>query len=262
MSLELTETASVDHFISSPVDAIVHLAAMASGSEARTDPAGAWVANAAGTARIVDAAVRLREAGIADPLLMIVSTAEVYGRGKQAPRQEQDPISPQSPYAASKAGAELAGLEAWRRTGLRVVIARPFPHTGKGQLSHYVVPAFIERLRAAKARGATRVPTGNLDPVRDLLDVRDVAEAYLGMLASSTPGEAYNIARGEGVSLRDLFHRLRELMDVDVEPVLDPALVRAADIPHLVGDASKLRKATGWLPTVSLEQTLRDMLDA
>ena len=153
-------------------------------------------------------------------------------------------------------------MEAWRRTGLRVVIARPFPHTGKGQLSHYVVPAFIERLRAAKASGTTRVPTGNLEPVRDLLDVRDVAEAYLGMLANGTPGEAYNIARGEGVSLRDLFHLLTVLMDVDAEPVPDPALIRAADIPHLVGDASKLRSATGWLPTVSLEQTLRDMLDA
>ena len=80
--LELTDTASVDDFINSPVDAIVHLAAMASGSEARTDPAGAWMANAAGTARVVDAAVRLRAAGAADPLLVIVSTAEVYGRGK------------------------------------------------------------------------------------------------------------------------------------------------------------------------------------
>jgi GDP-4-dehydro-6-deoxy-D-mannose reductase len=248
--------------VSDSVDAVVHLAAMASGGEARRDPVGAWVINAAGTARVVDAAARLRASGSGDPFLLVVSTAEVYGTGKASPRRESDPLVPQSPYAASKAGAELAALESWRRTGLRVVIARPFPHTGVGQVSQYVVPAFIERLRAAQATGATQVPTGNLDPVRDLLDVRDVAEAYLGLLAHGVSGEAYNIARGEGVTLRQLFQQLAGLMGIRAEPVPDPALVRTADIPYLVGDSSKLRKATGWSPTVSLEQTLREMVDA
>jgi GDP-4-dehydro-6-deoxy-D-mannose reductase len=261
-SVELTDPGSVEAAVSAPVDAVVHLAAIASSGEARRDPAGAWVVNAAGTARVVDAAARLRASGSADPLLLVVSSAEVYGKGKAAPRREADPICPQSPYAASKAGAELAALEAWRRTGLRVVIARPFPHTGVGQLSQYVVPAFVERLRAAKATGATQVPTGNLDPVRDILDVRDVAEAYLGLLADGVPGETYNVARGEGVTLRQLFQQLTELMEIRAEPVPDPSLVRNADIPHLVGNAAKLRKATGWSPTVSLEQTLRDMVDA
>jgi GDP-4-dehydro-6-deoxy-D-mannose reductase len=261
-SIELTDASTVENAVSAPVDAIIHLAAMASGGDARRDPGGAWVVNAAGTARVVDAAVRLRAAGSADPLLLVVSTAEVYGKGKASPRRETDPLCPQSPYAASKAGAELAALETWRRTGLRVVIARPFPHTGAGQPSQYVVPAFVERLRAAMATGATQVPTGNLDPVRDLLDVRDVVEAYLGLLASGVPGEAYNIARGEGVTLRRLFQQLAELMGIRAEPVPDPSLVRTADIPHLVGDSAKLRKATGWSPTVPLEQTLREMVDA
>jgi len=195
-------------------------------------------------------------------MLLVVSSAEVYGKGTATPRRETDPVCPQSPYAASKAGAELAGMEAWRRTGLRVVIARPFPHTGAGQLTNYVVPAFVERLRAAKVTGSTEVPTGNLDPVRDLLDVRDVAEAYLGLLAHGVPGETYNIARGEGVTLGHVFERLAVLMGVGAQPVPDPSLVRTADIPHLVGDSAKLRNATGWSPTVSLEQTLREMVDA
>jgi GDP-4-dehydro-6-deoxy-D-mannose reductase len=261
-SVELTDTPSVDAAVSGPIDAVVHLAAMASGGEARRDPAGAWVVNAAGTARVVDAATRLRGAGSADPLVLVVSTAEVYGKGKALPRREGDPICPQSPYAASKAGAELAALEAWHRTGLRVVIARPFPHTGVGQPPQYVVPAFVQRLRTAKATGAIQVPTGNLDPVRDLLDVRDVVEAYLGLLSGGMPGEAYNIARGEGVTLRRLFEQLAELMGIRAEPVPDPSLVRTADIPYLVGDSAKLRKATGWSPTISLEQTLREMVDA
>lgn len=260
--LELTDSSSIEAAVSAPMDALVHLAAMASGGEARRDPAGAWVINAAGTARVVDAAARLRAAGSADPLLLVVSTAEVYGKGKGSKRREGDPLCPQSPYAASKAGAELAALEAWRRTGLRVVIARPFPHTGAGQPSQYVVPAFLERLRTAKATGATQVPTGNLDPVRDLLDVRDVVEAYLGLLSSGVAGEAYNIARGEGVTLRQLFEQLAELMGLRAQPVPDPSLLRTADIQHLVGDSDKLRKATGWSPTIPLEQTLREMVDA
>ena len=260
--LELSDSESVSAALSRPMDAIIHLAEVASGSEARQDPGRAWVVNAAGTARLVDSAVALRDGGGVDPLVLVVSSAEVYGNGPAASRVETDPLCPQSPYAASKLGAEVAALEAWRRAGLRVVIARPFPHTGPGQSLLYVVPAFLQRLRAARAAGAGRVPTGNLDPVRDLLDVRDVVSAYIGLLAQGVPGEAYNIARGEGVALREIFRRLGDLLGVRVEPVPDPTLLRPGDIQYLVGDANKLRRATGWSPRITLEQTLREMVDA
>jgi GDP-4-dehydro-6-deoxy-D-mannose reductase len=259
---ELSDASSVAAAIIAPLDGVIHLAAMASGGEARRDPAGAWIVNAVGTARVVEAVARLRSAGSADPLLLVVSTAEVYGKGKASLRRESDALCPQSPYAASKAGAELAALEAWRRAGVRAVIARPFPHTGTGQPPQYVVPAFVERLRVAKSTGATQVPTGNLEPVRDLLDVRDVVEAYLGLLAHGRPGEAYNIARGEGITLRRLFELLAELMGIRAEPVPDASLLRTADISHLVGDSTKLRKATGWSPAIALDTTLQEMVDA
>ena len=261
LPLEITDSASVSTALSLPFEAIIHLAAVASGSEARQDPGRAWVVNAAGTARLVDAAVTLRTKG-ADPLLLVVSSAEVYGNGPASPRVETDPLLPQSPYAASKVGAEVAALEAWRRTGLRVVVARAFPHTGPGQLPIYVVPAFLERLRAAQASGAGEVRTGNLDPVRDLLDVRDVAAAYVALLSQGSPGEAYNVARGEGITLRALFGRLAELLGAAVTPLPDPSLMRPGDIQYLVGDAGKLRRATGWSPRFTLEQTLREMVDA
>ena len=260
--LEMSDSASVRSALRRPLDAIVHLAAVASGSEARQDPGRAWEVNAAGTARIVDAAVALRSSGGADPLVLVVSSAEVYGDGPAAPRVETDPLLPQSPYAASKVGSEVGALEAWRRAGLRVVIARAFPHTGPGQSLLYVVPAFIQRLRAARAAGAERVPTGNLEPVRDLLDVRDVVRAYVALLQHGVPGEAYNVSRGEGVTLRELFTRLAGLVGVRVEPVTDPTLMRSGDIRYLVGNAAKLNQATGWSPQITLEQTLRDMVDA
>jgi GDP-4-dehydro-6-deoxy-D-mannose reductase len=106
------------------------------------------------------------------------------------------------------------------------------------------------------------VPTGNLKPVRDFLDVRDVVEAYLRLLTAGVPGETYNVARGQGISLLQLFQRLAELIGVRVEAVTDPALVRTGDIPYLVGDPGKLRQAIGWSPAFPLEQTLRDMVNA
>jgi GDP-4-dehydro-6-deoxy-D-mannose reductase len=105
------------------------------------------------------------------------------------------------------------------------------------------------------------VRSGNLDPIRDLLDVRDVVEAYLLLLGSGQPGETYNVARGEGSSVRELFEQLTRLVGVRVEPEIDPSLARASDIPHLVGDSTKLRRATGWAPSRSLEQTLRGLVD-
>jgi GDP-4-dehydro-6-deoxy-D-mannose reductase len=260
--LELSDASTIEAAVSSGCEAIIHLAAVASVSEARQDPGKAWEVNAAGTARLVEAAAQLRSAGKGDPLVLIASSAEVYGKGRGAPRVETDPIEPQSSYAASKAASELAALEVWRRTELRVIIARPFPHTGAEQPEHFVVPAFAARLRAAKLSGDTRVSTGNLDPVRDLLDVRDVVEAYLALLASGVPGEIYNVARGEGISLRELFARLAKLVGVRVEPVTDPALVRSGDIPHLVGNVAKLRQTTGWSPAIALDQTLREVVDA
>lgn len=259
---ELDDDESVGAALASLPDAVVHLAAVASGREARRDPGAAWTVNAAGTARVVEAAARLRAEGRADPLLLVISSGEVYGAGPPRPRVETDPLLPQSPYAASKVGAELAALEAWRRTGVRVIVARAFPHTGRGQSPVYALPAFVERLRAARAAGSARVSTGNLDPVRDLLDVRDVVAAYQALLGAGVPGETYNVARGEGASMRELFGRLAELIGVRAEPRTDPSLVRQADIAHLVGDPAKLRRATGWAPSITLDETLLGLVDA
>jgi GDP-4-dehydro-6-deoxy-D-mannose reductase len=260
--LEITDSGSVHAALDWGPDAIVHLAAVASTREARRDPGAAWVVNAAGTARLTSAAAELGERSGADPVVLIVSTGEVYGAGPRTARTEADPLLPRSPYAASKVGAEVAALEEWRRTGLRVIIARPFPHTGPGQAAHYAVPAFAQRLRAAAQSGADTVVTGNLEPVRDLLDVRDVVAAYRLLLAKGVPGEAYNVARGQGLSVGEVFALLAAIIGSRAEPRPDPSLVRTAEIPYLVGDSTKLRRATGWAPVIELQRTLRELVDA
>jgi GDP-4-dehydro-6-deoxy-D-mannose reductase len=262
-ALDLGDSASVEAAVAEVPAAVVHLAALASGAEARRDPGRAWEVNAAGTARLADGLGRLRESGRGDPLLLLVSTAEVYGRlPEPALRREDDPPAPVSPYAASKLGAEVAALEVARRTGLRLIIARAFPHTGPGQSDRYVVPAFARRLLAARRIGAPVVKTGSLDPVRDFLDVRDVVAAYSALLARGQAGRVYNVASGQGHALADIFTRLAGLVGVRAIPEVDHALVRSGDLMHLVGDASRLRQDTGWHPRFTLDQTLRDLIDA
>jgi GDP-4-dehydro-6-deoxy-D-mannose reductase len=263
LPVDLRDAPSVDALVTDPPDAVVHLAAVASGAAARRDPGLAWEVNAACTARLAGALGACRAAGAADPLLLLVSSAEIYGAiSEPRLRRETDPPAPLSPYAASKLGAEISALETSRRTGLRVIIARAFPHTGPGQSHDYVVPAFAQRLRAAKRLGAPVVKTGNLEPVRDFLDVRDVVQAYLGLLERGEPGQIYNVSSGEGRSLRAVFLALADLIGVRALPEADPHLTRSADLPHLVGDASRLRDQTGWAPSIPFDRTLQDLVDA
>ena len=259
---DLRDEASVRAAVEHDVDWIVHLAGVSSVSASIADPVGTWEVNALGTRRLVDALAERRAAGNGDPVVLIVSSAEVYGPGKCEPRLETDVIAPVTPYATSKAAAEVGALDAGRQTGLRVIVARPFPHTGPGQATRFVVPGFIERIRLARQVGAPAVSTGNLEPVRDLLDVRDVVDAYLALLERGSAGEVYNVASGEGTRLEDLFYRIAMMVGHRVIPERDASLARASDIPHLVGNAEKLRVATGWSPRFPLDQTLQSMIDA
>ena len=261
VDLELTERHGADALAEYSVDGMVHLAALASGAEARAHPEEAWAANVLGTLRLLDA-VAARPGSADTTRVLVISTAEVYGRGSGRARTEDDRIDPVSPYASSKAAAELAAGDVARRTGLAVMLARPFPHTGVGQPTQYVIPSFLERLIEARRQGAPTIATGNLDPVRDILDVRDVVDAYLALLDRGSAGESYNVASGTGYSVLEILRLMAGLVGIDVEPRPDPALQRPADIPHLVGDASKLREATGWQPRIAFERTLAEMVHA
>ncbi len=263
VELELRDSASVERAVSHGADAVIHLAAISSNAEGWSDPGLAWEVNAAGTARLCSFLGRRKLDG-EDPVLLLVSSAEVYGmlRNDAAPRVELDPVVPISPYASSKAGAEIAALEVHRRTGLRVVIARPFSHTGAGQDRRFVVPAFTHRLLTAKQIGAPAVTVGNLESVREFLHVSDVVTAYLLLLDRGRAGEIYNIASGEPVVLRDLFEQISDAVGHAAIPESDSTHLRATDIPHLIGDSSKLRAETDWEPRVPLAETLKEVVNA
>jgi GDP-4-dehydro-6-deoxy-D-mannose reductase len=160
--------------------------------------------NALGTTRLVEAIAERRAARGSDPIVLVVSSAEVYGPAKCEPGSRPTPSRRSHPTrrARRRPRSERSRSEAHR---LRIIVARPFPHIGLGQATRFVVPGFIERIRLAKQKGAPVVNTGNLEPVRDFLDVRDVVDAYIALLARGTSGEIYNVATGEGIRLEDLF---------------------------------------------------------
>ena len=238
-------------------DAVIHLAAVASGTEARKDPDAARRVNAAATT-LLGALLSTTS----KPRFLFVSTGEVYGAGHDGPIAESAPLAPGSAYGSSKAAAEAALRSIFVRTKLPVITARAFPHTGPGQSAMYVLPALAARLREAKHAGQSVVKAGNLGAIRDFLDVRDVVRAYLLLLERGVPGEVYNVASGEGHRLTDCFEMLAGMIGVAAHAEQDAALLRPGDIPVLIGDATKLRAATGWSPQIPFERTLQDLVNA
>jgi len=240
-------------------EVIYHLAAQANPQASVADPRGTWALNLGGTLTLLEAA---RASGL-KPRVVLVGSGVCYGNPapEHLPVSESCPLRPNNPYSASKAAADLLGVQHFLAHGTDVVMARPFNHAGPRQSSTYVLGALARQVAEVEAGRAPRVEVGNLDIVRDFTDVRDVVRAYRLLATRGDAGEIYNLGSGRGTRLADTLETLRRLARVPIEVHVDPARVRPVDQPLLVADASKLRAATGWEPRFSIEQTLADMLD-
>ncbi len=239
-------------------DAVYHLAAQSSVGSSWADPAATFMVNAVGTVNVLAAARACAPA----PRVLLVSSVEVYGpvTPDQLPVSEDAPFRPATPYAASKAAAELAGLQAWLGWGLEVIRARPFNHTGAGQTTRFFVPDLASQIVEASRSGVKELRTGNLTPLRDFSDVRDVVRAYRLLVERGTPGEAYNVCSGRSVTLESVVRRMLALEGADLALTVEPARLRPVDVPDMRGDPSKLHRATGWEPAIDLDRTLADVL--
>lgn len=240
-------------------DAIYHLAAFTHVGQSWEEPEAALRVNALGTLNVAEAA-RTCEV---PPRVLMVGSAEVYGAVSphQLPLSEDAPLRPVSPYAASKAAAELVGLQAHLGRGLPVIRVRPFNHAGPGQDPGFVVSGLAQRIVRAEREGTRTITVGNLSARRDFTDVRDVVRAYRLVVERGTAGEVYNVCSGRDVAIEAVARRMIELADVDVELSFDRALFRPADVPALRGDPTRLRQATGWKPEIPLDDTLRAVIE-
>jgi GDP-4-dehydro-6-deoxy-D-mannose reductase len=241
-------------------DAVYHLAGLAHVGQSWEEPVAFFETNAGGTLHVLDAARRCRPI----PRVLMVSSAEVYGTVQPAelPLVEEAPLRPVSPYAASKAAAEMVGLQAHLGWGVPVIRARPFNHLGPGQSPTFAVPALAGRIIEALRTGSGVFRTGNLSARRDFTDVRDVVRAYRLLVERGEPGEVYNVCSGRDVSMESVVKDLMAYSGSDLRMELDADLTRPVDVPVLRGDASKIEAATGWAPTVPLEESLRAVLES
>ena len=257
---DVTDADSIaEALIASRPDAVYHLAAQSSVGSSWADATGTFRVNVFGTLHVLDAA----NACPSRPRVLVVSSAEVYGEVSPLalPVAETAPFRPGTPYAASKAAAELAGLQAFLGRGLEVVRARPFNHTGPGQGPGFVVPALARQVVEASLTGATVLKTGNLTARRDFTDVRDVVAAYRLLIERGSAGEVYNVCSGRSVLLLDLVERLLSLAGADLSVEVAPERLRPVDVPEMRGDPRRLEDLTGWRPAIDLDRTLRDVLD-
>lgn len=256
--LDVCDAAAVETCVADLApQAIAHLAAQSSVAQSLGDPEASARVNYLGARNLLEAARRRAPR----TRVLLIGSGEQYGPAAPgaAAFSESAPFRPHSPYARSKACADLLGAH-YAARGLDVLRVRAFNHAGPGQSDVFVLPSFARQaVEIAAGRRAPVLAVGNLDAVRDFLDVEDVVDAYLRLLDRSVPAGAYNVASGEGRRIGALLDALLAQAGVEARIEVDPARVRPADAS--VGDSARLRAATGWRPRVPFELTLRRVLD-
>jgi GDP-4-dehydro-6-deoxy-D-mannose reductase len=237
-------------------DACVHLAGLTFVPAGLTAPEDMLAINVVGTATLLQT---FRAAG-SKARILVASTAQIYGtRARSAAVAEDEPAAPENLYAISKTAADQIALLYAHQCSMPVMTVRPHNHIGPGQSPQFVVPALACQLRAIAGGAEPVLRVGNLESRRDFTDVRDVAHAYRLLLESGKPGEAYNIACGRLVTIREVLDRLCALAGVQPRLQRDETLYRPADSsPPL--DTRKIRADVGWVPEIELDTTLRDIL--
>jgi len=241
-------------------DYIFHLAAQSFVPSSWTAPAETLTTNVAGQTNLFEA-VRALEL---DPVIQIACSSEEYGlvHPDEVPIKETNPLRPLSPYAVSKVAQDFLGYQYFQSYGLKVIRTRGFNHTGPRRGHPFVTSNFCRQVASIEAGFQEPViRVGNLEALRDFTDVRDMVRAYWAAVTKGRPGEVYNIATGEGISIRALLDKILALSSVAVKVEVDPARLRPSDVEILIGDSSKFRADTGWAPRIPFDQTVRDLLD-
>jgi GDP-4-dehydro-6-deoxy-D-mannose reductase len=253
--IDLEDDASVTAAVAEvKPDLVVHLAARASVGQAIKTAGVTWAVNFCGSLALA----RAMAEHTPDATLLYASSSEVYGRAfNDGVASETTVPEPLSAYACSKRAAEMMFPDVI--DGCKLIVARPSNQSGAGQDPRFVLPSFAQQIRS----GASEIHVGNLAAQRDFLHVDDAIDAYMALIfaARSLPDRSvFNIASGTPRVISDLLDRMLELSGSQASIVVDPARLRPVDIPLACVDATRLTEATGWRPTRSLDQMLRDVL--
>ncbi|MDX9976120.1 MAG: GDP-mannose 4,6-dehydratase [FCB group bacterium] len=240
------------------IGCVFHLAGITFIPEAERDPGRLISNNLVGSINVATTLLRR----VPSARLINISSSETYGMPRSLPIDEEHPLWPRNPYAIAKAAFEQYCSMLRNNKNLDVVTIRPFNHSGPGQRPDFVLPSFARQIALIEAgRHEPMVTVGNLSAVRDFLHVDDVVRAYELAARQAPAGETYNVCSGEGHSIRETLDRLRDLSRVDVEVKVDPARLRAIDIPAFCGRNDKIARELGWKPKRAFDELLADLLE-
>lgn len=241
-------------------DRIFHLAAQSFVTTSFDAPVDTLTTNVIGATNLLDA---VRIVGL-DPRIHMCSSSEVYGqvRENEVPIKEGNPLRPASPYAVSKVGEDMIGLQYFLSYGLKVIRTRMFTHTGPRRGAAFAEGAFARQIAEVEAgRRQNPIKVGNLKSVRTFSDVRDAVRAYWLLLEKCEPGEVYNIGGERTMTVGDMLNVLKSMARCPIEHTVDPSLLRPSDVTLQIPDTSKFRKQTGWKAEIPVEKTLEDLLN-
>ncbi len=233
-------------------DIVYHLAALIAIPFSYHSPDSYVDTNIKGTLNVLNAA---RDVGT--KRLLVTSTSEVYGTAQYVPIDEKHPFQGQSPYSATKIGADRLAESFYRSFNLPVTIVRPFNTYGPRQSGRAVIPTIITQLLS----GAKEIRLGSLTPTRDFNYVKDTAAGFMAIAAcDKAVGEEINIATGREISIGDLANELIRQISPDAKIVCESERLRPekSEVNRLLGCADKLRAMTGWAPAYTFEQGLAE----
>lgn len=237
------------------VDTIFHLAALIAIPYSYHSPDSYVDTNIKGTLNILQAA---RDYEI--ERILVTSTSEVYGTALYVPIDEKHPKQGQSPYSASKIGADAMADSFYRSFNLPVTIVRPFNTFGPRQSARAVIPTIITQLLSGK----TEIKLGALHPTRDLLFVKDTAKGFIEIAKSTkTIGHEINIATEQEISIKDLAQLLIDKINPNAKIISDDIRLRPdkSEVERLLGSAKKIKELTHWNPTYTFEEAINLTID-
>jgi GDP-4-dehydro-6-deoxy-D-mannose reductase len=241
-------------------DRIYHLAGQAFPPISWQDPWGTIEVNLRAEVNLLNAVARAR----LPVRILVTGSMDEYGRidPRDLPVTEETPLCPDSPYGVSKIAQDFLGLQYFLSHKLHIVRVRPSNHIGPRQNEQFVTSNFAKQI--AEIEAGVHEPVlyvGNLTAQRDFADVCDIVRAYFLALEHGVPGDVYNIGSERAHSIQHVLDLMLKESRVPIRVERDPARLRPSDTPIIVCNAAKFRAQTGWEPTISLEQSLRDILD-
>lgn len=239
-------------------DVVFHMAAQSYPNASFEAPLKTLKVNIASTIHILETVRKHYQ----NTKVVIACSAAEYGTGIGSLISEDYPLRPVNPYGISKVAQELLGYQYWVNFGIRTYLPRFFNQAGPRQGDRTSLQSWAKQIAEAenKSHKTNTIQVGNLDTVRDFLDVRDGVRAIWSLVTKGKPGEPYNICSGKSYQMRNLLEKLLSQAQLPVTYEIDPDRMRPSDEPSIVGSNEKLTKDTGWNPAIPIEETLETIL--